>query len=51
MKLLLDSGVKALVYSGDKDFICNWEGGYNWVTQLQWSGQEEFNKLDLADAY
>lgn len=24
---LLQNGVKGLVYSGDKDFVCNWRGG------------------------
>jgi cathepsin A (carboxypeptidase C) len=28
---LLDNGVKGLVYSGDKDFICNWRGGEAWT--------------------
>jgi carboxypeptidase C (cathepsin A) len=26
----LENGVKGLVYSGDKDFICNWRGGEAW---------------------
>ena len=33
---LLDSGVRTLVYSGDKDFICNWRGGEAWVTALNY---------------
>ena len=24
---LLSSGIKVLVYSGDKDWVCNWRGG------------------------
>ncbi len=40
---LLDNGVKGLVYSGDKDFICNWRGGEAWTNQMNWSGKEEFN--------
>jgi cathepsin A (carboxypeptidase C) len=28
---LLDQGVKGLIYSGDKDFICNWRGGEAWT--------------------
>lgn len=35
---LLDQGVKGLVYSGDKDFICNWRGGEAWTHAMQWTG-------------
>jgi len=41
---LLDNGVKGLVYSGDKDFICNWRGGEAWTKAMQWSGQEEYSQ-------
>lgn len=33
---LLENGVKGLVYSGDKDFICNWRGGEAWTNALEW---------------
>jgi len=33
---LLDHGVRVLVYSGDKDYICNWRGGEAWVNGLEW---------------
>jgi cathepsin A (carboxypeptidase C) len=35
---ILNSGVEVLVYSGDKDFICNWRGGEAWTNAVQWSG-------------
>ncbi len=41
---LLDNGVKGLVYSGDKDFICNWRGGEAWTNAMDWAGKEEYNK-------
>lgn len=41
---LLNSKVKVLVYSGDKDWICNWRGGEAWTNSLDWSGKEDFNK-------
>lgn len=28
---MLNKGINVLVYNGDKDYICNWEGSYNWV--------------------
>lgn len=39
---LLNEGVKGLVYSGDKDFICNWRGGEAWTNAMQWKGQQGF---------
>lgn len=31
---LINEGVNGLVYSGDKDFICNWRGGEAWTNKL-----------------
>ena len=42
----LAAGVKVLVYSGDKDWICNWRGGENWTRLVKYDGSEEFNKLE-----
>eukprot|EP00743_Colponemidia_sp_Colp-15_P001425 GILK01001563.1.p1 GENE.GILK01001563.1~~GILK01001563.1.p1 ORF type:complete len:459 (-),score=65.39 GILK01001563.1:173-1549(-) len=39
---LLANDVHVLVYSGDKDFICNWRGGEAWVNALEWEGKDEF---------
>jgi cathepsin A (carboxypeptidase C) len=39
---VLESGVEVLVYSGDKDFICNWRGGEAWTHGVEWSGSENF---------
>ena len=40
---ILESGLDVLVYSGDKDFICNWRGGEAWTHECKWSGQADFN--------
>jgi len=40
---VLESGLSVLVYSGDKDFICNWRGGEAWTNAVQWTGQSHFN--------
>jgi cathepsin A (carboxypeptidase C) len=45
---LLSKGVKVLVYSGDKDFICNWKGGEAWTHSLKWQKSDEFNKKDYS---
>jgi len=39
---LLDSEIDVLVYSGDKDFICNWRGGEAWTNALKWNNAESF---------
>lgn len=44
---LLEGGYQVLVYSGDKDYICNWEGGLNWVNALDWSHAQEFRNKPL----
>ena len=31
------------MYSGDKDFVCNWRGGEAWTNAVEWSGQADFN--------
>lgn len=38
--------VEVLVYSGDKDFICNWRGGEAWTNEITWSGKDNFNATD-----
>jgi cathepsin A (carboxypeptidase C) len=40
---ILEAGVEVLVYSGDKDYICNWRGGEAWTNGVEWTGKEEFN--------
>jgi len=46
---VLDHGIKVLVYSGDKDFVCNWRGGEAWTHALKWSGQADFQKAEYED--
>lgn len=45
---LIDNGVNVLVYSGDKDFICNWRGGEAWTNNLNWKHKAEFQKKDYT---
>jgi len=46
---LLEQGVEVLVYSGDKDFICNWRGGEAWTNAVEWSGHEDFNAAQYSE--
>jgi len=42
--ILNDGSLDVLVYSGDKDFICNWRGGESWTNKCSWSGHENYSK-------
>jgi carboxypeptidase C (cathepsin A) len=39
---LLERGVRALIYVGEYDWICNWVGNARWVRTFEWSGAAEF---------
>uniref|UniRef100_K3X2F0 Carboxypeptidase n=1 Tax=Globisporangium ultimum (strain ATCC 200006 / CBS 805.95 / DAOM BR144) TaxID=431595 RepID=K3X2F0_GLOUD len=40
---LLDGGVRVLIYTGDADLMCNWQGNQVWTSALEWSGKQGFN--------
>jgi len=46
---VLESGLQVLVYSGDKDFVCNWRGGEAWTNAVEWTGKAEFNSAQYHD--
>ena len=46
---ILNSGLDTLVYSGDKDFICNWRGGEKWTNEVNWEGKSSYGKTDYVD--
>ena len=37
----MNASVRVLVYSGDQDFICNWEGGKAWLREMKWQHQDQ----------
>lgn len=49
--LLLENGVKALIYNGDLDFQCNGVGHRASVDTMQWSSQGDFLTLPLRPWY
>jgi len=46
---ILDAGLDVLVYSGDKDFICNWRGGEAWTHAVEWTGKQDFDQTEYKD--
>ena len=36
-----------MIYAGVEDFICNWLGNFQWVTEMSWDGQRGFNSEPL----
>ena len=49
VQAVVESGLHVLVYSGDKDFVCNWRGGEAWTNAVEWSGQKEFNSAPYKE--
>eukprot|EP01017_Pseudomicrothorax_dubius_P000058 TRINITY_DN0_c1116_g1_i1.p1 TRINITY_DN0_c1116_g1~~TRINITY_DN0_c1116_g1_i1.p1 ORF type:complete len:129 (+),score=33.87 TRINITY_DN0_c1116_g1_i1:112-498(+) len=49
VQYLLSKDVYVLVYSGDKDFICNWRGGEAWVHEVEWAHKGDFNNQNYTD--
>jgi carboxypeptidase C (cathepsin A) len=43
---ILSKNTKVLVYSGDKDYICNWRGGEAWTHSQPWEKKEEFGQTE-----
>ena len=46
---LIASGMKVLIYNGDKDYICNWVGGEKWVREMEWEHKDEFVQKQYVD--
>lgn len=44
---LLERGVRAMIFVGTNDWICNYLGNAQWTSELEWSGHHEFNKQEM----
>ncbi|KAF0698425.1 Aste57867_10954 [Aphanomyces stellatus] len=40
---LLAAGVRVLLYVGDADLVCDWQGNDAWAKQLEWDGKSTYN--------
>jgi cathepsin A (carboxypeptidase C) len=49
LAFLLENEVQVLVYSGDKDFICNWRGGEEMVWNLPWNQIEGYREEEYKE--
>ncbi len=45
-EMLDKTDIEVLVYSGDKDWICNWRGGEAWTAATKWDNKKEFNAAE-----
>ncbi|GAM27668.1 hypothetical protein SAMD00019534_108440 [Acytostelium subglobosum LB1] len=41
--ILLEAGIRTLVYNGNMGWICNYLGSEAWVSQLEWSNNQQWN--------
>ncbi|KAH9849189.1 serine carboxypeptidase [Lenzites betulinus] len=46
---LLERGVRALIYVGASDWICNWVGNERMTLGLEWTKQEQFRNEPLRE--
>ncbi|KAI9066157.1 serine carboxypeptidase [Trametes sanguinea] len=46
---LLERGVRALIYVGATDYICNWIGNERMTLALEWTGQEAYRTDKLRE--
>lgn len=46
---LLERGIRALIYVGANDWICNWVGNDRMTLGLEWTGQETFVSQPLKE--
>lgn len=46
---VVSSGIQVLLWAGDADWICNYQGNFAAANALSWSGSSEFKGKALAD--
>ncbi|KAK1217826.1 hypothetical protein PQX77_019499 [Marasmius sp. AFHP31] len=48
---LLERGIRALIYVGTYDWVCNYIGIERWMLDLEWMGRDGFREGDLREWY
>ncbi|RLN61598.1 hypothetical protein BBJ29_006476 [Phytophthora kernoviae] len=43
---LLNDNLRAVIYAGDADLVCNWIGNQAWTLSLDWKGKDGFNAAE-----
>lgn len=51
VSMLLQYGVKVVIYQGQLDVICNTLGAEKWIASLQWDGLASFQNTDRVPLY
>jgi len=46
---LLERGIHVLIYVGMYDWICNWVGNSQWVSEMEWGGKAEYNSKNFSE--
>jgi len=49
--VMLENGIRGLIYAGDQDFICNWLGNQAWTYALPWDHQTDFQQAMFKPYY
>jgi carboxypeptidase C (cathepsin A) len=47
--LILAKQRRVLIYSGNKDYICNYIGGQEWTYNMTWAGKDAFHKAAVQN--
>jgi cathepsin A (carboxypeptidase C) len=48
MRFIIEKGIKVLMYTGNKDYICNIESQESWLSKFDWRGASDINKGKYA---
>ncbi|KAF4675045.1 hypothetical protein FOL47_008356 [Perkinsus chesapeaki] len=44
LAMLLNEGLRVMIYAGDQDYMCNWIGSRDMASDIPWSGRDGFSK-------
>ncbi|CAK4069478.1 unnamed protein product [Aphanomyces euteiches] len=47
VETVLNAGLRVILYAGDADMACNWQGNNVWPNLLSWHGAKDYAKTDF----